>query len=125
MQEEAAIERPRLAKLRDRLWAGLQEAVRGVHLNGSKEHRIEGNLNVRIDQVDADSLLLAMRDVAISTGSACSSGALAPSPVLLALGLSPEQASQSVRLGLGRMTSEAEIDAAVERLAQVVAQLRD
>ena len=125
MQEGAAIERARLAELRDRLWAGLEEAVGGVHLNGSREHRIEGNLNVRIDQVDADSLLLAMPDVAISTGSACSSGALAPSPVLLALGLSPEQASQSVRLGLGRMTSEAEIDAAVERLAQVVAQLRE
>ena len=76
MQEGAAIERARLAELRDRLWAGLEEAVGGVHLNGSREHRIEGNLNVRIDQVDADSLLLAMPDVAISTGSACSSGAL-------------------------------------------------
>lgn len=125
MQEEAAIERAQLANLRDRLWAGLQDAVGGIHLNGSREHRIEGNLNVRIDHVDADSLLLAMPDVAISTGSACSSGALTPSSVLLALGLSPEQASQSVRFGLGRMTSEADIDAAVERLAQVVAELRD
>lgn len=118
-------ETSRLAGLRKRLLQGLQEAAGPVLVNGSRESRIAGNLNLRFPGVDADSLLMMVPQLALSTGSACSSGALGPSEVLLALGLSQEDASQSVRLGLGRMTTEDEIDEAVRLLVGAIGRLRD
>lgn len=124
MQLERDADQSRIAALQARLWVGLQDRIDSIFLNGSFTQRIAGNLNFRIAGIDADSLLLMVPDLALSTGSACNSGALEPSPVLLALGLSSEYASQSVRIGLGRMTTVAEIDFAIERLAQAVTHLR-
>lgn len=124
MHEEGPSERVRIAALQARLWQGLVEVVGGVRLNGSSEQRVVGNLNVRLEGVDADSLLLMLPELALSTGSACSSGAHEPSPVLQALGLTREQASQSVRLGLGRMTTAAEVDDAVAQMSVAAKALR-
>jgi len=124
MKEEGAVEEAGLARLRARLWGQLVEQVGGVHLNGSAEHRWVGNLNLRFDDVDADSLLLMVPQLAISTGSACTAGTPEPSKVLRALGLSQEQASQSVRIGLGRMTTAEQIDRAVNLIANAVGRLR-
>lgn len=124
MKEEGAAEAAGLAQLRSRLLGQLLEQVGGVHLNGSAEHRWVGNLNLRFDDVDADSLLLMVPQLAISTGSACTAGTPEPSKVLRALGLSQEQASQSVRVGLGRMTTSAEVDRAAALIADAVGRLR-
>lgn len=124
MAEEGAAEASRLDALRFRLWETLTDRVEGVHLNGSAEHRWVGNLNLRFDGVDADSLLLMTPNLALSTGSACTSGTPEPSKVLRAIGLSVEQASQSVRVGLGRMTTEQQVDEAVALLAEAVSRLR-
>jgi len=124
MTEAGAAELGRIAKLAEKLHQGLATKVGGVHLNGSAVQRYLGNLNLRIEGADADSLLLMLPEIAMSTGSACNSGTLEPSPVLTALGLSKEEASQCVRLGLGRMTTEEEINYVVERLAWAVGELR-
>lgn len=124
MLEDYSIDQAHIEILRDRFWSGLTAAIPGISLNGSATTRLIGNLNIRIDGVDADSLLLLLPDVALSTGSACSSGALEPSPILQALGLSPEQASHSLRIGFGRMTTVAEVDTAVARLKEAIGQLR-
>lgn len=124
MQEEGGAEAARLASLRSRLWDTLTTQVEGIHLNGSADHRWVGNLNLRIDDIDADSLLLMVPGLAISTGSACSAGAPEPSKVLRALGLSMDAASQSVRIGLGRMTTNAEVDWAAAQIADAVMRLR-
>ncbi|UOV08554.1 aminotransferase class V-fold PLP-dependent enzyme [Pseudoxanthomonas sp. F37] len=124
MKEERASEVARLADLRKRLWTQLVAHVGGVHLNGSADYRWVGNLNLRFDDVDADSLLLMLPHLAISTGSACTAGTPEPSKVLRALGLSLEQASQSVRIGLGRMTTPEEVDQAVALISQAAARLR-
>lgn len=124
MREEGGTEAIRLAELHTRLWTQLVDRVGGVHLNGSADHRWVGNLNVRFDDVDADSLMLMVPHLAISTGSACSAGTPEPSKVLRALGLSPEQASQSVRLGLGRMTTADQVDWAATLIADAVGRLR-
>lgn len=124
MKEEGAAEAAGLAQLRSRLLGQLMEQVGGVHLNGSAEHRWVGNLNLRFDEVDADSLLLMVPQLALSTGSACTAGTPEPSKVLRALGLSQEQASQSVRVGLGRMTTSAEVDRAAALIADAVGRLR-
>jgi cysteine desulfurase len=124
MKEEGAAEAAGLAQLRTRLLDQLMEQVPGVHLNGSAEHRWVGNLNLRFDDVDADSLLLMLPQLAISTGSACTAGTPQPSRVLRAIGLSLEQASQSVRLGLGRMTTVDQVDRAVALISNAVGRLR-
>lgn len=124
MEAEACEEKASLEQRRQQLWTLLQERVGGVYLNGSADQRWVGNVNVRLEDVDADSLLLMLPLVALSTGSACTSGTPEPSKVLLALGLSPEQASQSVRLGLGRMTTAAQVEDAVTLIARAAAALR-
>lgn len=124
MNQEGQLEGQRIAALQARLWQGLLENIQGTFMNGSSDRRIAGNLNVRFDGIDADSLLLMLPDLALSTGSACSSGALEPSYVLQALGLSAEQAGQSIRIGLGRMTTADQIDHALKRLAGAVSELR-
>jgi len=120
--EEMGEELDRLRTLQQRLRAGL-EAIGGVELNGSLEHRVPHNLNVSLAGVDAEELMLAAGDVAMSTGSACASGSAGPSHVLRALGCSDARAHSSLRLTLGRFTSAEDIDRAVECLRQGVARL--
>lgn len=122
--EESEAEARRIRILRDTLLRKLQEALDGVAVNGSIEHRLAGNLNLTFADVDASALLMSLPDVAVSTGSACSSAVPAPSHVLLALGLSPEGARGSVRFGLGRFNTEEEIDFATGRIIESVRKLR-
>ncbi|HEX3876824.1 MAG TPA: aminotransferase class V-fold PLP-dependent enzyme [Bryobacteraceae bacterium] len=112
----------RLAKLRDRLWARLQTAG-GVRLNGSRDHRLPGNLNVSFAGVDGDALLTAIPEIAVSAASACS-GASGSSYVVEALGVPVEFRNCIVRFGIGRGNTEEEIDYAAERLLATVAELR-
>lgn len=115
----------RLTKLRDMFLDRLIAATEGVHLNGNADQRIAGNLNLLIEDVDAEALLSRLRDdVAMSTGSACSSSAIEPSHVLLAMGLSAEQAQSSIRVGLGRSTTAEQIAEAVRRLAEEIGAVR-
>lgn len=112
----------RLGGLRDQLWRSL-DALGGVHRNGAAEPRLAHNLNVSIDGVDGAALLRQLRGaLAVSSGSACSAGE--PSHVLRALGLSRQRAAASLRFGLGRHTTEAEIAAAAAVVAAAVAELR-
>lgn len=124
MRDEGAEHDRRIAAMRDKLLALLCERVGGISVNGSLAERLPGNLNVCIEGIDADSLLLMLPDVALSTGSACSSGALSPSPILLALGLSSTQAASALRFGLARTTTPDQVDAAVTKIAAAVGRLR-
>jgi cysteine desulfurase len=114
---EMAEEATRLAALRERLLAGLGRAMPGLVLNGSDAARIPGNLNLTFPAATAEALMRLCPDLCVSTGSACSSAEVEPSYVLTALGLSAEEASRTLRLGLGRFTSEADVDYAVAALA--------
>jgi cysteine desulfurase len=102
----------------------LSSSLEGFQVNGSLDSRLPGNLNILIEGVDAEVLLSRMPDVAMSTGSACSSASIEPSHVLLAMGLTREQAESSIRIGFGRGTTAQEIEAAVARLAGEVQSLR-
>jgi cysteine desulfurase len=110
--------------LRDRLLAELQTRLDGVSVNGSMEYRLPGNLNLSFRGIQADALLTSLPEIALSTGSACSSATPEPSHVLRALGLSEEAARGSVRVGLGRFNTEQEVDYAAGRLVEVVEKLR-
>jgi len=114
----------RLAALRDRLFEGLSSRLSGVGLNGPREGRLPHNLNVHFTGVEGESILMAIDDIALSSGSACSSGSVEPSYVLKAIGLSDALALASVRFGLGRFTTEEEVEYAVEKVARVITQLR-
>ena len=122
MTEEAE----RLTYLRDRLIKGLLERIDHSRLNGHPRHRLPNNVNVSVDYVEGESMLLNLdlEGICASTGSACSSANLEPSHVLLALGLSPEQAHGSLRFSLGKWTTEEEIERVLEVLPRVVAKLR-
>ena len=115
------VERPaetvRLLELRERLHAGIAALVPGIRLNGPPGHRLPGNLNLSFADVDGEALMMAMRDVAVSSGSACSSTNPEPSHVLLAMGLDEDSARASLRFGLGRFTTAEEIDFAIEAVA--------
>ncbi len=118
-------EAARLCALRDRLFDGLCAELPGlVALNGDPVRRLPGNLNVSFSGVRADGLLAALRDVALSTGSACASARGEPSHVLRALGLPPERIRGALRFGLGRGTTEAEIDTVIARVAEEVSSAR-
>ncbi|HTM22650.1 MAG TPA: aminotransferase class V-fold PLP-dependent enzyme [Kofleriaceae bacterium] len=119
-----ADEAPRIAGLRDRLLAGITGRVDGVTVNGSLAQRVAGNLNLSFAGVDGEALLMSMRDVAVSSGSACTSASLEPSYVLRALGVDDELAHASIRFGIGRFNTEAEIDRTIELVAGAVTQLR-
>jgi len=122
---EMTAEAERLERLRARLLAGLEARIKGVAVNGSLERRLAGNLNVSFEGVEAHALMAAAIDeVAVSSGSACTSAAVEPSYVLRALGASEARAAASIRFGLGRFTTEGEIDAAAEAIARHVAALR-
>jgi cysteine desulfurase len=122
---EMAAESVRLRALRDRLHDGIRAAVPDVHVNGSMEHRLPQNLNIAFAGVEAESLLLGLGDVAVSPGAACASGSAELSHVLKALSIPDRFAHSSIRFGIGRFTTEAEIDYVVSKLAGVVARLRE
>src|SRR5256885_6011822 len=124
-QTEMSAESERVGKLRDHLQASLQSKLDGVHINGSLEYRLPNNLNVSFAYVDGESLLMGINDVALSNGSACTSATLEPSYVPKALGVGEELANSSIRLGLGRFTTQEEVDYAAEKIVQVVTKLRD
>ncbi len=121
MESEAV----RIGALRDRLLRGLEASIGGIRVNGSMEHRLPGNLNVSFSGIDAEALLMSMPELALSTGSACSSAAVEPSHVLRAIGLSEELARSAVRFGLGRFNTEEEIEYAAGRICEAVARLRN
>jgi cysteine desulfurase len=122
---EMAEEARRLGGLRDRLLEGLRGRIEsGVRVNGSLERRLTHNLHVSFDGVEGEALLMALGDLAVSTGSACSSGSQAPSHVLEAIGATSQGAGAAIRFGLGRTTTVADIDFAIERVSTVVSALR-
>lgn len=121
---EMATEVPRLKMLRDRLWEGIRKNIPEVYLNGDWEHRVCFNLNVSFAFVEGESLMMAVKDLAVSSGSACTSASLEPSYVLRALGRSDELAHSSLRITLGRFTTEEEVDYAIKTLTENVAKLR-
>jgi cysteine desulfurase len=123
-REEGAAEQQRLLVLRDRLWAGLA-GLEQVFINGSLEYRIAGNLNVSFNFVEGESLIMALKDIAVSSGSACTSASLEPSYVLRALGLSDEMAHSSIRFTIGRYTTEADIDHVIGHAQDAVNRLRE
>ena len=115
----------RLAAMRDRLMAGLLDALPGARVNGSMEHRLPHNLHVSFDGIEGEALLMALGDIAVSTGSACSSGSQAPSHVLQAIDAVAPNGGALIRFGLGRWTTDADIDFALERVVTVVRSLRE
>jgi len=122
---ERAADSSRIAALRDRLWAALRGAIPGSFLNGSETSRLPGILNVSFEGVEAESLLLALRqEVAASSGSGCTSDSPEPSYILLAMGLPAMRLPSSVRFGIGRFTSDNEVDFAAGSVARAVADLR-
>ena len=121
---EMGAEGERVGQLRNRLWEGLSERLDGLSINGSCEHRLPQNLNASFDGVDGEALLLGMDDIAVSSGSACTTDTPEPSHVLRAIGVKPALAHASLRFGLGRFTTEEEIDYAVDKVARVVERLR-
>jgi cysteine desulfurase len=122
-REEMARETARIRRLRDRLLRGLNE-IDEVYVNGSLEQRVAHNLNVSFAFVEGESLMMAIRDLAVSSGSACTSASLEPSYVLRAIGRPDELAHSSIRFSLGRTTTEAEIDRAVALVKSAVTRLR-
>ena len=122
---EMDVEVPRLRALRDRLFEGLRREIDEIVVNGSMEHRLPNNLNVSFAYVEGESLLMGINDVAVSSGSACTSASLEPSYVLKAIGASDELAHSSIRFGLGRWNTAEEVDYVVAKLASVVRRLRD
>ena len=123
-RQEMAAENERMRALRDRLWKGLSE-MEAVYLNGDLEHRVPHNLNVSFNYVEGESLLMGIKDVAVSSGSACTSASLEPSYVLRALGRSDELAHSSIRFSVGRFTTEQDVDFTVALLKEKVAKLRE
>ena len=123
-QTEMPAEAGRVAQLRDRLHAGLASRLEGLTLNGHPSERLPGNLNLSFAGIEGDSLMAALPDVAVSSGSACTSATLEPSPVLRAIGLDDEASHASIRFGVGRFNTDADIDRAVARVAQEVERLR-
>jgi len=124
-QQEMAQESERLRGLRDRLKAGLEAKLDEVYINGSMEHRLPNNLNMSFAYVEGESLLMGINDVAVSSGSACTSATLEPSYVLKALGVGEDLAHTSIRFGLGRFTTQEEVDYVTDKMVQVVTKLRE
>lgn len=118
-------ELPRLRRLRDRLWDGIRSNSPEIYLNGNWEHRSPHNLNVSFAFIEGESLMMALKDIACSSGSACTSASLEPSYVLRALGRDDELAHSSIRFTLGRFTTEEEVDYVVKSLVEKVAKLRE
>ncbi len=124
-RKEMPEESKRMAFLRDKLRAKLEAGLDEVFINGSMEHRLPGNLNMSFLYVEGESLLMGINDVAVSSGSACTSATLEPSYVLKALGLGDDLAHSSIRFGIGRFSTEEEIDYVADKLVDVVSKLRE
>lgn len=123
--EEMATEARRLSRLRDRLKDAILSQLDECSINGSMEHRLPGNINITFAYVEGESLLMGMNDVALSTGSACTSATIEPSYVLKALGVDDELAHSSIRFGIGRFNTEAEVDYVARRIVETVRRLRE
>jgi cysteine desulfurase len=123
-KDEMESESRRVASLRDRLHRGLASRLDGLRLNGPETDRLPGNLNVSFEGVPGESLLVELKDIAVSSGSACTSSDPQPSYVLRAIGVSAELAHATIRFGLGRFNTDMEIDEAIERVAAAVERLR-
>lgn len=123
-KEEMADEMDRIRSLRDRLWNGTKD-MEEVYLNGDMDHRVAGNLNVSFNFVEGESLIMALKDIAVSSGSACTSASLEPSYVLRALGRNDELAHSSIRFTLGRFSTEEEVDYAIKLVRDKVTKLRE
>jgi cysteine desulfurase len=121
MNEESA----RLGRLRDRLRAKLESELDGVCVNGSMDRRLPHNLNMSFARVESESLMMGMRGVAVSSGSACTSAVIEPSYVLRAMGVGDDAAHSSIRFGFGRFNTEEDVDCAAEGLIQAVNRLRE
>lgn len=124
MVQEGPAEALRLLALRERLWKRLSAAIEDIHLNGHPEHRLPGNLNVAFAYVEGEAMMMAIKDVAVSSGSACTSASLEPSYVLRAMGVGEEMAHSSIRFGLGRFTTEDEVDYVADLVIDKVNKLR-
>lgn len=123
-RQEMAAEAAEVSRLRDHLWKAICARVPECCLNGHPKNRLPGNLNIRVPGVDAGAILIALKGFACSAGSACSSGKSSPSEVLLALGLDKREAYSSMRIGLGKSTTQEDVDAFVDALEAAVVQLR-
>ncbi|MCU0654064.1 MAG: IscS subfamily cysteine desulfurase [Polyangiaceae bacterium] len=124
MRQEGLAEGERLLALRERLWKKLNAAIDDIHLNGHPEHRLPGNLNVAFAYVEGEAMMMAIKDVAVSSGSACTSASLEPSYVLRSMGVGEEMAHSSIRFGLGRFTTEEEVDFVADLVIEKVNKLR-
>jgi len=124
-QKDMPEEAKRLRALRDKLKAGLEAKLDEVFINGSLEHRLPNNLNMSFAYVEGESLLMGINDIAVSSGSACTSATLEPSYVLKALGVGEDLAHTSIRFGLGRFNTEEEVDYVTDKMVQVVSKLRE
>jgi len=122
---EMEAEGSREQELRDYLRAKLEKSLDYVHVNGNMEHHLPGNLNMSFVYVEGESLLMGINDIAVSSGSACTSATLEPSYVLKGLGLGDDVAHSSIRFGLGRFNTKAEVDYVSDKLIDVVLKLRE
>ena len=123
-KEEMATEMPRLLALKNRLWNGLKD-IEEVYLNGSLEHSVPNILNVSFAYIEGESLMMALKDLAVSSGSACTSASLEPSYVLRALGLNDELAHSSIRFSFGRFSTEQEVDYVIKLIKDSIDKLRE
>jgi cysteine desulfurase len=123
--KEMEYDTQRITSLPERLLNGNRSRLDEVVVNGSVEHRYQGNLNLSFAYVEGESLLMGLKEVAVSSGSACTSASLEPSYVLRAPGVDEDMAHTSIRFGIGRFTTEAEIDRAIELTVQQVQKLRE
>jgi cysteine desulfurase len=124
-RSEMAVESKRLFVLRERLREGIQARVTDTYVNGSMEHRLPGNLNISFAYVEGEGMLMGLKDVAVSSGSACTSASLEPSYVLRAVGVEEEMAHTSIRFGLGRFNTEEEVDYVIDLVVGKVNKLRE
>lgn len=123
-REEMATENERMRALRDRLWNGVKD-MEEIYLNGDLEQRIPGNLNISFNFVEGESLIMSLKDIAVSSGSACTSASLEPSYVLRAIGRNDELAHSSIRFTMGRFSTEEEVDFTIEKVREAVEKLRE
>ena len=123
-KEEFELEKARIIKLKEKLWDGFRD-MEEVYLNGDEKQRVCGNLNVSFNFVEGESLIMAFKDIAVSSGSACTSASLEPSYVLRALGMSDELAHSSIRFSIGRFTTEEDVDYVISHVREAVEKLRE
>jgi cysteine desulfurase len=121
--KEMSVESERIRKLRDALFSALTAKLPGIELNGHPDSRVTGNLNISFSGIDADELVTELDDLAVSTASACTSAVVGPSYVLRAIGIPDEQAHGSVRICIGRFTTETEVEFAIDRIVETVQKL--